>query len=439
MRVITLICCLLFYAVTQAEVPNGATHSFTVTVDTAAETSTNYLHQIDLTDHFTISAIDSIIDSTKNIVVCPADDTTKYPKYVIYDSSKTCLLYFDAPKSSTTDITYRVFLGTGLSGANSTATFTNNSINNYHGFDNFSGNTFYDYTGNNNGTGTGVDTVTSEFGVGAEFDAASDNVSLGNVSEVSNVQNFTIDFVVSFSDITPTKTILSIYENATANVQIVVTAGRWRFIVTNSGSTTYGYIATAGYLESDVDYFVSMLYDGTQATNGTRLRVSVNGEEKTLSYSGTLPTVSPTMPTADLLYGNVTSALYGSLDEACIFTTTNSVEYATDRYSTLFDTTFYTVGDISRFTISISTIEINSIYGTGTFSAEPDSIYFNSTKGTLSDSSTTEFVGTPVTALGYGTHDVSLWVQDTEFPFTYKLSAGAILPQMLNIGIGIGF
>lgn len=87
-----------------------------------------------------------------------------------------------------------------------------------------------------------------------------------------------------------------------------------------NGSNSFGY-TTDNFVADNAWTHAVYLFDGTQSSNGTRLRLFIDGNEKTLTYSGTIPSASPTN-SASLVFGAETTATFFSnsqLDDVRIY------------------------------------------------------------------------------------------------------------------------
>lgn len=312
-----------------------------------SETATNFVYQVDLSDQ--ISIIDTVISSASHITVCEGgvDLSDVQPVYVIYEAGVKCLVYWDGSISSTVDTVFYIVFDSSLSTVNSASTFTNSNIGNCWGFDGYSGGTILDYTGNNNGTNSGTDTVSSAFGIGQTFDAATDNINIGSMSTLNTVSAFTVEFVVKWSNFSSSHTQFIAYVSS-GNFFYVQSSTTEFIIFFNNTVGSQSKVALSGNFSADTEYAIAIRYDGAGSTNADRMQLYVDGNKKTLSYVGTVPAATGTYSTVNTYIGYTSFSHAGTLDEFAIHTDTKSSGWVTNRYRSLFDTTFMSVGAVKK-------------------------------------------------------------------------------------------
>lgn len=138
---------------------------------------------------------------------------------------------------------------------------------------------------------------------GVAFDGVDDQIlSTNNFTATDNKPQITITFWVTPINLLDDKYYFEI-GTPTGNVRISLLSGLPAvagsdkndliFIVSN-GTNTYGY-TTSSLITQGQWRFVVLQFDGTQATNDTKMRVCVSGIPQTLTFSGTLPTKTAIM------------------------------------------------------------------------------------------------------------------------------------------------
>ena len=87
-----------------------------------------------------------------------------------------------------------------------------------------------------------------------------------------------------------------------------------------NGTNTFGY-TTDNFIADNNWYHGVFVFDGTQSTNVGKLRLFINSIEKILTYSGTLPTTTPTNAASFLLGTETTSTFFSNshIDDARIY------------------------------------------------------------------------------------------------------------------------
>ena len=101
------------------------------------------------------------------------------------------------------------------------------------------------------------------------------------------------------------------------------------FVVYNyRTSTAYG-LSVTGLVSADTWYNALVVFDGSGATNADRLKLYINGNPITLTYTGTIPTQTGTMLINTMWLGASNSpnfwGLEGNIDEVSIFDSAISI------------------------------------------------------------------------------------------------------------------
>ena len=162
----------------------------------------------------------------------------------------------------------------------------------------------------------GTDWVPSGGKLALDFDVSNDYVSVGDIA-IDGLSSISIAFF--FQYITRSSDYAHLLgKNSSSSSRFGVgltgagtTNNRTNLLLTmGNGSNAFGY-TTDNFIADNVWTHAVYLFDGTQASNATRLRLFVNGNEKSLTYSGTIPTTSPTN-SASLVFGAETTATFFS-------------------------------------------------------------------------------------------------------------------------------
>ena len=98
----------------------------------------------------------------------------------------------------------------------------------------------------------------------------------------------------------------------------------------DSDPPMYGYVTVAGV----GPHHFCLVFDGSGGTNADRLKLYVDGANRTLNYNGTVPSVLPTM-TDPFEIGRLTSSFYttGSHDDIRVFNRAISASEAATLYN----------------------------------------------------------------------------------------------------------
>lgn len=155
-----------------------------------------------------------------------------------------------------------------------------------------------------------------------DFDGISSFVDLGDINALDATTAFTIEGWAIVDDWTPdnTTTFFDKYIDGANGISILLDpSGQLNVFVSNAG-TSYGYITRANLTPTinDGDCFhFAVVYNGLGGSeNEDKLILYINGAEKTLSWSGTIPTVTADYGANHLVLGDGANDFFdGSFDE----------------------------------------------------------------------------------------------------------------------------
>jgi len=195
----------------------------------------------------------------------------------------------------------------------------NTGLVGYWDFNESAGNIAYDKSGKgNHGTlvnGEEADWVDGQIGKSIKFDGDGEYVNAGDINEIDGVSQLTITAWFYRSSSAHVLTI----EKAPNGNNITGINLNATTLYTNlgNGSGPYG-----SYSYSGTGWFyVTMVFDGGQADNATKLKLYINGAQVTTSFSGTIPATND-INSSDFLMG--ISNIYslnstGRMDEVRIY------------------------------------------------------------------------------------------------------------------------
>ena len=117
-----------------------------------------------------------------------------------------------------------------------------------------------------------------------ETDGSSGRISCGDIQSLDSAQKFTFEGWVNIRNWQNWTGIFK--DNSKTVLELGDVPGNLYCIIRNP-SNTYGYATNV--LPLNTWTHVAMVFDGTAATNAGRLKLYINGVQKTLTYSGTIP------------------------------------------------------------------------------------------------------------------------------------------------------
>lgn len=208
-------------------------------------------------------------------------------------------------------------------------------------FNESSGNTAYDLKGNYNGTINDATKVTwsdsGKFNGCLDFSNDSGRVNLGSISELDSVSAFSISLWVNFDAIDS-------YNNGIFNMtledeskKISINAHGNGNLYANvyNGANQRGIFDLSEYVSANQWYLMTMVFDGTGATNSDKLKFYVDTTEITLTYEyGPMPTTTSDLTGAIAYIGKpVSNSHLGLIDECLIYNRAISAQEVKKIYS----------------------------------------------------------------------------------------------------------
>jgi hypothetical protein len=144
------------------------------------------------------------------------------------------------------------------------------------------------------------------------FNGNNSSVDFGNITQLNAVTKFTLNFWVMQTALAADDFFFT--KNAGADfIQFSSSAGSLLFFYFFSAAD-YSLLLSAAALSAGVFSNLSIVYDGTQISNDTRLKLFSNKTPVFMAFAGTIPAISPNMA-ASFILGQSAFALNGKFDE----------------------------------------------------------------------------------------------------------------------------
>ena len=159
-----------------------------------------------------------------------------------------------------------------------------------------------------------------------DFDGVDDYVTCGYMSELDAIQTFTISMWVKFDNVSGVQRIIGKTHNAVGHISLASVNDELYPSINGKYGTT-----TDANLVGGTWYHIAMIFDGTLTGDINRLKFYIDGMQKTLSFTGTIPSMTYDFaPTPATWYlgtdGFTTPNYYGGLmDEVGVFNTAEPI------------------------------------------------------------------------------------------------------------------
>ena len=180
-------------------------------------------------------------------------------------------------------------------------------------------------------TGTGA-TPSFENTKSILLDGFDDYVNCGNTGILNGGTQLTISGWFKTTDTTATQVLFSTFNAKKYVEMILISGGLYCWLVDGTTTTNYNIVNSTNLGISNNTWFhLTMVFDGSQSTNGTRLKVYKNGTLLTWSTIRTIPTTLAT-DSSDTYIGarNAATTFGGNIDEIAFW---HSLPNVTDIYT----------------------------------------------------------------------------------------------------------
>ncbi len=174
------------------------------------------------------------------------------------------------------------------------------------------------------------------------FDGVDDYVDLGDISELNNVSTFTIEGWANQASNSDTEIIFDKFSGEDNDLTIATTSGKF-YIELGNGSNSYAsWDDYASEVSSNTWFHWTVVFDGGGGTNADRLRLYIDGNatEKTLTFSGTIPSASSSSLSGNnALLSSASSPFGGYMDEVRVWSIARTGAQDNATYNKLIDPT----------------------------------------------------------------------------------------------------
>jgi len=192
------------------------------------------------------------------------------------------------------------------------------------------------------------------------FDGVDDRIDVGAVSFLPSATNLTVSTWLKTSDVTDNQVVFG--DNSATPIFSFEYWGSANRMYFEYGSGLYCYLTLNLVVSNDVWHNLALVYDGSGATNTDKIKIYINGVDKSssLTFVGTVPTAL-NASIGNLWLGNgqnYNSPFLGNIDEFAIWNSSLTQENITTIYNSGIPTTLpvtpvahWKMGEEANFTI----------------------------------------------------------------------------------------
>ncbi len=180
--------------------------------------------------------------------------------------------------------------------------------------------TLSNYDGTSSG---GATTAGSGFGRSGSFAGDNDYINAGDITELNSASAFSVSQWVNVTNILSSDRIFhkAIDGNNDISIAPYYQSGPRIYFEVGNGSNSYGYFALSGEVSNSEWANITVVFDGSGSTNEDRAKLYINGVQKTMTYTGTIPATTANLSANNLYLGSGNSTEYftGNLDDVRIY------------------------------------------------------------------------------------------------------------------------
>ena len=182
-----------------------------------------------------------------------------------------------------------------------------------------------DSPSNYQGTIVGTPTPASG-GTGQSFNAYTDDVSFGDVTQLNSAASFSIESIFDLPAAAIGSTWFCVKKTDNNNRIAIGAAGgvsataKQIYAYVANGAGTYGVTNAPGYLRAGTKQHVLVVYNGNGATDADRLKIWLDGELTTLTLAGPIPATTANMVGAALRNGTGVETMLGTYNSRKVYT-----------------------------------------------------------------------------------------------------------------------
>jgi len=187
----------------------------------------------------------------------------------------------------------------------------------------------------------GATTSDSPFKYGGQFNGTSSWANLGDITQLNGVNQFTVSTWVMQTNVTRSERAFHKATDTNNDISLApfYTSLQQRiYVEVGNASNSFGYWNAAGVVQNNTWYHMAMVYNGTLTSNSNRLKLYVNGVQRTLVFSGTIPATTANLSSrnaavgATLNSGVASNWLSGKIDELRVYNVALSDQHVQNLY-----------------------------------------------------------------------------------------------------------
>jgi hypothetical protein len=245
------------------------------------------------------------------------------------------------------DAVFYVCVGAGFSQVNSSTALSLSGYTNYWGLNNVANDaTTPDDVGGMTGTKTSPATLaaTGKHGKCAQMTGGNGGFNNGDIAAFNSVTQFTIELMLNTTSTSTQSFVFRKYLDATHLIDCYIASTGRLYIRVFNGAASNAYVSS-GVIVAGNWHHVVFSINLSLATDVLKVKVFVDGVQRTLTFATAFPTVTANLAGVQHYLGDTaTSASFlGKQDSYGIMSTAATAAFVQTRYNMFFDSGFWAV------------------------------------------------------------------------------------------------
>lgn len=145
------------------------------------------------------------------------------------------------------------------------------------------------------------------------FNGNNSSINWGDVTQINSASKLTYNTWIRIADITAVDIIYNKRGAVTYQTDIVSSVIDLYF-----SDSDYATLDVSAIISNNVFFLLTTVYDGSLSGNANKLKLYIDGVQRTLTFSGTIPNTTPNVSGNNLTLGASSWGLEGIMDEFCV-------------------------------------------------------------------------------------------------------------------------
>lgn len=193
----------------------------------------------------------------------------------------------------------------------------------YWKLDEESGTTFDDFVDNYDGSCSSTNCPAPISGIidgGQNFDGNNDFIDAGDITELNGASAFTVIGWYNQTDLSVIAFLFSKLNDGSNDITAETFSNRLYIEIGNGGNAYAYWSGYSSTISANTWYHAAFVFDGSGATNADRIKLYINGVQRTLNFGGSsIPTTTANLASYNFQLSKTPYPWNGGMDEVAVF------------------------------------------------------------------------------------------------------------------------